>query len=75
MAHHEPMAKAAVSDEETSFQLLDEWLRIEMEHTGPGFVLPCRLEVIAWIEAHAVPVLAGAALAVCASVIGVLAFG
>jgi hypothetical protein len=75
MAHQRPVARAAVSEEEASFQILDEWLRIETEHTDSGFVLPSRLDVVAWIEAHAVPVLIGATLVVCAPVIGALTFG
>ncbi len=32
--------------------VLDDWLRIESEHTNPGFLLPSRGTVIAWCENH-----------------------
>lgn len=70
------VAKAAVLDtEEASFHLLDEWLRIEMEHTDPGFILPDRAAVVAWSEQHAVPVLLFASLAVWGPVISAICFG
>ncbi len=39
-------------ESETSYQLLDEWLRIENEHAHPGFMLPSRAHVVAWCEKH-----------------------
>jgi len=76
MAPRRKTAQAALArEEEASFRLLDEWLRIENEHTDPGFVLPSRGEVVGWVEGHAALVLLVASLAVFAPVISALAFG
>jgi hypothetical protein len=64
MPGQEQASKAIASDEDASFQLLDEWLRIENEHTNPEFILPDREAIVAWSEKHAVAVLLVAALAV-----------
>lgn len=37
---------------DAGFEVMDEWLRIENEHTDPGFILPSRDVVVAWCEDH-----------------------
>ena len=69
-------AKAAAEAEpEASYQLLDEWLRVETEHTNLGFILPDRQAVVAWSEKHPIAVLFTANLAVFAPVFGAIYFG
>ena len=69
-------AKAAAEAEpEAGYQLLDEWLRIETEHTDLGFILPDRQAVVAWSEKHPMAVLFTANLAVFAPVFGAICFG
>ena len=71
-------AKAVVAGDgelEASRQLLDEWLRIETEHTDLGFILPDRQAVVAWSEKHPIAVLFTANLAVFAPVFGAIYFG
>lgn len=75
MPRRKAKAAAAMAAEEASFRLLDDWLRIETEHTDPGFVLPDRAEIVAWSEQHAVQVLVAAGAAVWGAVIGAFCFG
>jgi len=75
MAGRKKKGKTAVVSEDTSLRLLDEWLRIELEHTDPGFILPDRAALVTWSENHAVPVLVIAGFAVWAPVIGGICFG
>lgn len=42
--------QAAVLD--TGFEVMDKWLRLENEHTDPGFILPSRESVVSWCEDH-----------------------
>ena len=46
----ENQAFAAESD--AGLGIMDEWLRLEDEHTNPGFLLPSRDTVVAWCENH-----------------------
>ena len=72
----QPGAVTAVEAEPDAIcPLLDEWLRIETEHTNPGFALPDRGAVVAWSEKHPIAVLFCANLAVFAPVFGALTFG
>ena len=69
-------AKAAAEAEpEAGYQLLDEWLRVETEHTDPGFILPDREAFVAWSETHPVTVLVTAGVAIWGPVIGAITFG
>jgi len=75
MARKKQSARAIMSEEESGLRLLDNWLRIENEHTDAGFTLPSRATVVGWIETHAVASLLLAGGAVFAPVIGALTFG
>lgn len=46
-------APVAASDSEAAFRVMDDWLRLEIEHTNPGLILPSRAVVVAWCENHA----------------------
>lgn len=46
-------ASVATPDSEASFRVMDDWLRLEIEHTDPGLILPNRAAVVAWCENHA----------------------
>ena len=63
----------AADEEEAGLRLLDEWLRIENEHTHSG--LPSRADVVAWSEGHPLAVLIVAGTAVCVAVATALCFG
>ena len=41
----------AIEDEDV-LHLMEDWLRLEDEHTDPGFILPSRATVVAWCEDH-----------------------
>lgn len=43
---------ALTIENEAGFEIMDEWLRLETEHTNPGFLLPSRETIIAWCENH-----------------------
>jgi hypothetical protein len=66
---------AAEAEPEAICPLLDEWPRIETEHTNLGFVLPDREAVVAWSEKHPVTVLAAASFAIWGPVLGAITFG
>jgi hypothetical protein len=69
------MAAAAEAEPEAGYELLDEWLRIENEHTNPGFVLPGRAAVMAWSETHPVTVLVAAGIAIWGPVLSAIYLG
>lgn len=74
MPGKEQVSTVVTSEEEAGLQLLDEWLRIENEHSDPGLVLPGREEIVAWMEGHPLPVLAVAAAAVWGPMLGAFCF-
>ena len=37
---------------EAGLDIMEDWLRLEDEHTNPGFLLPSRDAVVAWCEDH-----------------------
>ena len=41
----------AVADDGV-LRLMENWLRLENEHTDPGFILPSRAKMVAWCEDH-----------------------
>lgn len=43
---------AVAIEDENVLQLMEDWLRLENEHTDPGFILPSRATVVAWCEDH-----------------------
>jgi hypothetical protein len=43
---------AVAAETDTGFEVMDEWLRLENEHTDPGFILPSQADVVAWCERH-----------------------
>jgi hypothetical protein len=45
-------SQVIAAEEASGLDLLDDWLRIEDEHTNPGYMLPTREAVVAWCENH-----------------------
>ena len=44
--------RAVAIEDEDVLHLMEDWLRLENEHTNPGFMLPSRDAVVAWCEDH-----------------------
>lgn len=44
--------QALAAETDTGFEVMEDWLRIENEHTNPGFLLPSRDSVVSWCEDH-----------------------
>lgn len=67
-------APAAEADA-AAFQVMDQWLRIENEHTDPGFLLPGRASVVAFCESHAEAILISANLVLWSPLIWAISRG
>ncbi len=44
--------QALAASTDTGFEVMEDWLRIENEHTNPGFLLPSQDAVVSWCEDH-----------------------
>ncbi len=65
----------APDEAEAGYRLMDEWLRLETEHTDPGLVLPSQAAIVAWCEDHASAIVLSANALLWAPVLAAMYFG